>query len=241
MLAAYVSTIVTHLNWGSSYLVHDCYRRFIRPGRDERHYVTAGRISTLLLMVIGGFLTFALDTAQHAFQLLLSIGAGTGLLYLLRWFWWRVNAWCEIAAMVSSFVVALGFFIAERNGADIPASTSLLVTVAVTTGVWLATAWLAPATDHDTLLAFYKKVRPAGPGWRRIRDEAGVAPALDSMPLAFLGWTLGCLMVYGALFGTGSLLYGRRGPGVFWSAVFVLSAIGLLRLIPRLWSSASES
>jgi Na+/proline symporter len=241
MLAAYVSTIVTHLNWGSSYLVHDCYRRFIRPGEDEHHYVMMGRVSTLLLMIIGGFLTFELETAQQAFQLLLSIGAGTGLLYLLRWFWWRVNAWCEIAAMISSFVVALAFFIAAKQGAEVPTSTSLLVTVATTTAVWLATAWLAPATDRQTLLAFYRKVRPAGPGWRAVRAEAGVAPALDSIPQAFLGWTLGCLMVYGALFGTGSILYGRRGPAIFWVAVFAVSALGLLRLVPRLWSSASES
>jgi hypothetical protein len=143
--------------------------------------------------------------------------------------------------MVSSFVVSLAFFIAAKQGADISASTALLGTVSITTVVWLVTAWLAPPSDHETLLAFYTKIRPAGPGWRRLREESGVGPALDSMPLAFLGWTLGCLMVYGALFGTGSLLYGRRGPGVFWSAVFVLSAIGLLRLIPRLWSGARES
>ncbi len=105
MLAAYVSTIVTHLNWGASYLVHDLWRRFIRPGKPERHYIAVARVVTVLLMVVGGLLTLVLNTAQQAFQLLLSIGAGTGLLYLLRWFWWRINAWCEIAAMVSSFAV----------------------------------------------------------------------------------------------------------------------------------------
>lgn len=241
MLAAYVSTIVTHLNWGSSYLVHDCYRRFVKPGQDERHYVMAGRVTTLLLMILGGLLTFEIQTAQQAFQLLLSIGAGTGLLYLLRWFWWRVNAWCEIAAMISSFVVALGFFIASKQGVNVSTSTSLLATVGITTVVWLATAWLAPATDRKTLLAFYRKVRPAGPGWRSIREEAGVEPALDSISQAIAGWTLGCLMVYGALFGTGSLLYGRTGPGLFWGAVFVASAAGLLVLIPKLWSGAAET
>src|SRR6266508_4018832 len=116
LLAAYVSTMSTHLNWGTSYLVHDLYRRFIRPGRDERHYVLAGRIVTALLMVCAASLTFVLDTARSAFQLMLSVGAGTGLIYLLRWFWWRVNAWCEIAVMASSFLIAAGFALAARSG-----------------------------------------------------------------------------------------------------------------------------
>ena len=109
MLAAYRSTIETHLNWGTSYLVHDFYRRFLNTGASERHYVLAGRITTALLMICAASLTFALDTAKGAFELILSIGAGTGLIYLLRWFWWRVNAWAEIAAMVSSFLIATGF------------------------------------------------------------------------------------------------------------------------------------
>ncbi len=117
MLAAYVSTLSTHLNWGTSYLVHDIYRRFVKPGAEERHYVMVGRLVTAGLMVVAAFLTFVLDSARESFELLLSIGAGTGLLYLLRWFWWRVNAWSEIAAMASSFVVAIGFFIAKKAGA----------------------------------------------------------------------------------------------------------------------------
>jgi Na+/proline symporter len=116
MLAAYRSTIETHLNWGTSYLVHDLYRRFLRPDASERHYVFVGRVTTALLMIAAALLTFGLDTAKGAFDLILSIGAGTGLIYLLRWFWWRVNAWSEIAAMVSSFVVAVGFTVAARTG-----------------------------------------------------------------------------------------------------------------------------
>jgi len=235
LLAAYRSTIETHLNWGASYLVHDLYRRFLKPDASERHYVWAGRVTTALLMIAAASLTFALDTAAESFQLILGIGAGTGLLYLLRWFWWRVNAWSEVAAMVSSFLVALGFFIAKKWGHAVPATESLIITVVTTTIVWVATAFLTPPTDRETLLAFYRKVRPAGPGWREIRAESGVTAAPDSLPQALLGWVLGCTFIYAALFGTGSFLYGRTAQGVFWLVCFVIAAGGLLRLVPRLW------
>jgi Na+/proline symporter len=235
MEAAYRSTIMTHLNWGSSYLVHDFWRRFVRKDASERHYVFMGRLCTAMLMVLAALLTFVLDNAQHAFQLILSIGAGTGLLYLLRWFWWRINAWAEITAMAASFIVALGFFIAQRDGSSVSATTALLTTIAVTTVVWLLTTWFGPATDRATLLAFYRKVRPAGPGWRSIRAEAGVGPSPDSLPQAFLAWICGCFMVYGALFGTGSLLYGHTRTGAFWIIVGVAGAGGLLRMWPSLW------
>jgi len=120
LLAAYVSTISTHLNWGTSYLVHDFYRRFVKAGASEKHYVAVGRVVTALLMLFAALLTFVLQSARQSFELLMSIGAGTGLLYLLRWFWWRVNAWSEVAAMASSFLLALGFFVMARMGTDIP-------------------------------------------------------------------------------------------------------------------------
>ncbi len=240
MLAAYVSTIVTHLNWGASYLVHDFWRRFVRTDADERHYVTMGRIITVLLMIVGGALTFVLETAQQSFQLLLSIGAGTGLLYLLRWFWWRVNAWCEIAAMVASFSAALGFFIAQKQGVVMASHTPLLATVGITTVVWIITAFVSPPTDRATLLSFYRQVRPAGPGWADVRAEAQLPPSPDSLPQAFLAWMLGCLMVYGALFGTGSLLYGHTTIAVFWIVVFVVSALWLSRILSQLWSETSS-
>ena len=167
MLAAYRSTIETHLNWGTSYLVHDFYRRFLRPGASERHYVFAGRLVTALLMVCAALLTFALETARESFDLILSIGAGTGLIYLLRWFWWRINAWSEVAAMASSFLVALGFFAARKAGHAVPSYVALVSTVAVTTAVWLATAFFTAPTDRGKLLSFYRLVRPAGPGWKR--------------------------------------------------------------------------
>ena len=235
LLAAYRSTIETHLNWGTSYLVHDLYRRFLRKDATEKHYVFVGRVVTALLMICAAALTFALDTARESFQLILSVGAGTGLIYLLRWFWWRVNAWSEVAAMASSFLVALGFFVAGRLGTKVEAHVSLLVTVAATTVTWIAVTYLTRPTDRGTLVAFYRLVRPAGPGWGPVREEAGTGPSPDSLPQNLLGWVLGCLLVYAALFGAGSFLYGRTGLGVAWLAVFLSAGAGLLRIVPRLW------
>jgi solute:Na+ symporter, SSS family len=230
-LAAYRSTIETHLNWGTSYLVHDFYRRFVRRDATERHYVLVGRITTACLMVAAGIVTYALGTAKEAFDLILSVGAGTGLIYLLRWFWWRVSAWSEIAAMISSFVVAVGFFVARKNGFEVATDTSLLVTVAVTTVVWVVTTLVAPPTDRETLRSFYSLVTPAGPGWRSVRAETGLPASSDSMSQALAGWTLGCVFVYSALFGAGSLLFGHMPQFFVWLAVFAASGIGLFLVL----------
>lgn len=235
MLAAYRSTTETHLNWGTSYLVHDLYRRFLRPDMSEKHYVLVGRIVTALLLVSAGAFTFALNTAAATFTLLLSVGAGTGLLYLMRWFWWRINAWSELSAMASSFVVAIGFLIAQDTGHVFPDYVPLLVTVGVTTVVWIAVTMLTPPADQDTLVRFYRLVQPAGAGWRAIRDVAGIGESPDRLPDALLGWVLGCVMVYSALFGTGFLLYGARPQGFVLVGVCVVSVVWLAMLIPRLW------
>jgi len=240
LLAAYVSTISTHLNWGTSYIVHDFYRRFMRPGADERHYILVGRLVTAALMVVAASLTFVLDTAQASFNLLLSVVAGTVQKYLLRWYWWRINAWSEIAAMVSSFAVAVGFFVAGRSGVATAAHTSLLLTVAVTTVVWVAATYLTAPTDRRTLIEFYRLVRPAGGGWEPIRAEAAVGPSPDSVAHALLGWVLGCVVVYAALFGAGSFLYGRTSQGIMWTGVFVLAAAGMIPLVPALWRTATS-
>ena len=237
MLAAYVSTIATHLNWGTSYLVHDFYRRFLRPDADERHYVMVGRLVTAALMVIAALVTLVLDTARQAFDLLLSIGAGTGLLYLLRWFWWRVNAWSEIAAMVTSFLVAAGFTVMAKAGHPVPSHLALVTGVVVTTIAWVTTALATRPTDRERLIEFYTRVQPAGPGWGPIRAATGLAPSGDSLPHALLGWVLGVSFVYAALFGVGSFLYGRMPQAMVWLAVFVVSGGGLLHLVPRLWGS----
>jgi len=241
MLAAYVSTIATHLNWGTSYLVHDFYRRFVKAEASEKHYVLVARLMTAVLMLIAAGLTFVLESASRGFTLLLSIGAGTGLLYLLRWYWWRVNAWAEVAAMGGSFTTAVIFEIIRRTGTPIADHVSLLATVGVTSVVWIAAAFLGPKTDRATLVNFYKLVRPAGPGWKLVQAEAGVGPSPDSLPQAMLGWMLGCAFVYSALFGSGSFLYGNMAQGAVFSVVFVLSGFGVLKVLQGFWKTSSDN
>ncbi len=238
LLSAYVSTIVTHLNWGTSYLVHDFYRRFVNGGADEKHYVMVGRIVTALLMAVASLVTYQLDTASSGFQLLLSIGAGTGLLYLLRWYWWRVNAAAEIAAMAGSFAIAIGLFIASKNGAQISATTTLLTTVFATTAIWIIAAFVGPKTDPKVLDKFYRLVRPAGPGWEDVRKATGLAASPDSLPQAMLGWVMGVLFVYAALFGVGAFLFGNTTLALSWLVVFVVSGAMVLKVLQGFWLSA---
>jgi Na+/proline symporter len=235
LLAAYVSTISTHLNWGTSYLVHDLYRRFLKPEATERHYVLAGRVVTAALMAAAGSLTLVLESARATFELLLSIGAGTGLLYLLRWFWWRINAWSEIAAMASSFLLAVGLVALRRRGLSPSPHVSLVVTVSVTTLVWIATTFLTAPTDKATLEAFYRRVRPAGPGWSAVRAACGGISPADDMGTAFVGSLASCALVYSALFGTGHLLMGHAAAAAISAVIFLLSATVMIRAIVRLW------
>lgn len=236
LTAAYISTISTHLNWGTSYLVHDFYRRFMKPGASEAHYVWAGRLVTVVLMILAAFFTLTLETAREVFDLLLAIGAGTGLLYLLRWFWWRINAWSEIVAMATSFLLALALFLARRAGYELPAHHALLLTIAITTAAWLAATWFGPPTDRRTLISFYKLARPAGPGWREIRSEAGNLPPGDELRSAFVGTLAGCVLVYGALFGSGHLLIGNTTWAALFLAVTIGSAVVLRGAIKRSWA-----
>ena len=236
LLAAYVSTISTHLNWGTSYLVHDLYRRFLKPDATERHYVMAGRVVTALLMIAAGLLTLVLESARGTFNLLLSIGAGTGLLYLLRWFWWRINAWSEIAAMASSFVLAVGLLLLERNGVTVPSHLSLIVTVAVTTLVWLAATFLTPPTDGATLRRFYTLARPSGPGWTAVRHACGDLAPSEDLHAAFVGWVASCVFVYSALFGAGLLLMDRTMPAAIALVLLVASGAVTWRSVSRMWA-----
>ena len=190
-------------------------------------------------MICAALMTYALGTAKEAFDLILSVGAGTGLLYLLRWFWWRVSAWSEISAMVSSFIVALGFFIARKMGHDVPESVSLLITVASTTIVWVATTILGPAEDRTTLIRFYSLVRPSGPGWTPIAAEAHVTAQTDGISRALLGWVMGCAFVYSALFGTGSFLYEHWPQFFAWLVVFLLSGAGVAWVLSGFWDAES--
>ena len=242
LIAANSSTILTHLNWGASYLVHDFYRRFINREASERHYVWVGRLATVGLFVCASGLTFALDTAKDAFDIILQIGAGTGLLYLLRWFWWRINAWCEVVAMISSFAVSLALLLLNKYGISLSTHVALLITVAVTTICWMAAAFLCPQTNRETLVSFYRKVRPFGPGWRRIRLEAGITDeeaqaAHENIPLALVGWVAGCTVIWSGLFTIGNLLYGRLAATLFLLLVFVVAGSVLVAVINRLWST----
>jgi Na+/proline symporter len=245
LIAANSSTILTHLNWGASYLVHDCYRRFIRRDASERHYVRAGRVVTVLLFISSSLLVYLLDTAKDAFDVILQVGAGTGLLYLVRWFWWRVNAWCEVVAMISSFAVSVAILVMARNGVALSSHVALVVTVAVTTVCWVATAWLGPQTDQAVLVEFYRKVRPVGPGWEHVRRLAGLpadaSPEAGKIPLALLGWTAGCAAIWSALFTVGNLLYLRLGAATALLAVFVVSAAVLAAVARRLWGASTSA
>jgi len=242
LVAANSSTILTHLNWGASYLVHDFYRRFIRKNETERHYVRAGRVATIILFVLSSAMVFVLQTAQDSFNIIVQVGAGTGLLYLLRWFWWRINAWCEIVAMISSFSISVAWVLLHRAGINLGTHPELVLSVAFTTACWITTAYIAPQTDRGVLVEFYKKVRPFGPGWKTIRREAGISDAeaalytrKDNVPLAMLGWVSGVAVVWSGLFTVGNVLYGRTGYALALIAVFVLSGTVLIRVVRRLW------
>jgi Na+/proline symporter len=220
LIAANSSTILTHLNWGASYLVHDFYRRFVRPDATEHHYVAAGRVATVILFVASSGMVFLLDTAKDSFNLLLQVGAGTGLLYLVRWFWWRVTAWCEIVAMVSSFVISIVFLLLGRNGVVIGTAQQLIITIAVTTVCWIATAYLGPPTDPEVLKRYFEKVHPGTENFR----------------LALTGWVSGCLLIWSALFTVGNVLYGRYNYAAMLGALFLVSAVTVIGVVRRLWN-----
>ncbi|MCX6919889.1 MAG: Na+:solute symporter [Verrucomicrobia bacterium] len=247
LLAANSSTILTHLNWGSSYLVHDFYRRFIKKDGSEGHYVNVGRLSTVLLYVVAALLSLTLSSAQQAFQILLSIGAGTGLIYIARWFWWRVSAWCEIVAMVMSLVTSLVVPLAMPT-ADF--ATVTMVQVGITTLAWLITAYVGPQTDPATLISFYRKVKPAGPGWTAVRSAAGVTEVEvateNRSGAAFVGWIAGCVVIWSALFAIGNFLYASGDPSrlrMAWilTAVLVVSGYALLKVTRQLWADSTAS
>lgn len=234
LAAAYMSTISTHLNWGSSYLVDDCYRRFLVTDRDDRHYVRAARVSTVFLTAVAAALSLWLENAYQAFQIMLQVGAGTGLIYLLRWFWWRVNAWSELSGMVISFLVALYFQFghAALGFAPLSGSATLVIGVAMTTAGWLLVTMLTPPTDAATLQAFYDRIRPMGRGWARVIHVPRDRPRED-LTAALLCWFLGCVVVYAAMFATGLLLYGRIAGGLVLTAVATAAGFWLLRTLPR--------
>ena len=193
-----------------------------------------------MLYVVAALLSLVLETAQDAFEVLISIGAGTGLLYLLRWYWWRINAACEVVAMASSFTISVVFFTMKKAGHAMPFAQTVLLSVAFTTVCWVVTAFVSAPTSRERLIAFYRKVYPAGPGWRKIREEAGVSESEaalhgDNMGQATLGWIAGCLTIWSSLFAIGNFLYGRTPTALLLTAVFVASGSVLLYVVNRLW------
>ena len=236
LAAAYMSTISTQLNWGSSYVVSDFYRRFVNQGASDRQLVAVGRLSTVGLMVLGAFVALQLDTAGQGFQILLQIGAGTGLIFLLRWFWYRVNVWSELAGMTISFMVALYFAWGHaRLGFEpMPASMQLVIGVAVTTVVWVAVTLVTPPASRETLQAFYDRIQPMGKGWGRVVRVGDGSRDRGTITASFLAWFLGCVLVYAALFGTGYLLYGQFVWAVLALGVSAAASVWLFRLLPRI-------
>ena len=243
LAAAYMSTISTHLNWGASYVVDDVYRRFVAPDREERDYVKVARVSTVALIVLSSFVGLQLETAMQAFQILLQIGAGTGLVFLLRWFWWRINTWSEISAMVISFLVAVyfGFLHTPLGFTKWDPSAELVVGVAVTTVGWLVVTFLTPPVDTETLKDFHTRIQPLGKGWEAVVPRKR-EPAQDGdvdtgqggeLAAGLLSWFLGCVMVYAALFGTGFLLYGNMVWGLAGLILATVAGWGVLKLLPR--------
>jgi Na+/proline symporter len=222
--AAYMSTIATQLNWGASYLVNDVYRRFMKPSATERHYVAVSRVATVLLFLGSLLVTSQLQTVEGAWKFLIALGAGTGLVLILRWYWWRINAWSEISAMVASFATSLvalntipGRFPAGDPRAD---SWVLLVTVAVSTVVWLAVTFLTAPESEATLEGFYRRVRPGGPGWVRVSTRAGFGrEPIPGGALAWSNWVAGVVAVYASLFGIGKVVFGYTGTGLVMLAV----------------------
>ena len=241
--AAFMSTIATHLNWGASYLVNDFYRRFVRRGDSESHYVLMSRLATLVLTVISAAVAFRIESIGGAWKLLIVTGAGTGGVLLLRWYWWRINAWSEVSAMIAAFVVSLLLQTAGGLDSDQPRDFAYIVltTVAVTTAVWLAVTYLTRPESEATLEAFYRRTRPSRTGWGPVAARAAdVRPSADGLA-NLLDWFAGCVLVYGALFGVGKLLLHETAPGVLLIAIATIAGVVIYRdLARRGWKTVVE-
>ena len=239
LIAAFMSTISTHLNWGSSYLVHDFYRRFFVTDKSEKHYVFIGRVFTVLLMIISAFFALYLNNSLQAFGIILQIGAGTGLIFILRWFWYRINVYSELTAMIVSFLVALAFeFIIPNN---FSVEEKLIIGVTITTISWLIVTMVTPPSNIETLQNFYKKIQPGGPGWQKIVNESedngiiitGKKEKWD-VPSGILCMVFGSISVYSILFGIGYILYSKITLGLVFILISAFSVVILMKFWKRL-------
>ena len=225
LIAAFMSTMSTQLNLGASYLVNDFYHRFIKPDASEKQLVMVGRLFTVVSIILGGGLGLLLTSAGQAFTLLLMIGAGTGMIYILRWFWWRINAYTEIVAMVSSIIIA-GYFNFANVGLE--GWQKIIIGAVLTTIVWILATYFTPPDDEETLRNFVKKVNPGGPGWTKYSD--GISSEPWPVPNGILCMVLGCVAVYGFLLGVGQLIYGQTGLGIIICGLGTVSSFGLYKL-----------
>ena len=224
--AAYMSTTSTQMNWGSSYIVNDFYRRFIKADASESHYVFASRVATFITMILSLIVTYFMNRITSGWELVLMLGAGTGLVYILRWYWWRINAWSEIAAMAAALIVSLGLQWSGTFDMATPLgfAQTMLTTVGIATAVWLTATFVTAPEPDDKLMAFYRRVHPAGPGWSDVARRSGLPPAAAAERLApsFVNWILGIAVVYSTLFALGQMLFGS------WSAGFALAGVALV-------------
>ena len=251
LIAAYMSTISTQLNWGSSYIVFDFYKQQINPDASEKQMVAVGRISTVVLMVLSAFLALALQNALQLFELLLAFGAGTGLIFILRWFWWRINSWSEITAMFASGILSIllkttslgPFLFAEETG-FFPDWAEYPFIVVVTTTIWLIATFITQPESKEVLRSFYKEIQPGGPGWAKVVKEAKtdnveiVRPNEKwSVPSGITAMILGCVMIYSIMFATGYWIYGKTTPAMVLTGVAFVSGFLLLKAWNRLKSN----
>jgi solute:Na+ symporter, SSS family len=231
--AAYMSTIGTHLNWGASYLVNDVYLRFIRPKASRRSQVIASRFATVTLMLLSLVVMAYLESVEQGWKLLIGLGAGTGAVFILRWYWWRINAWSEISAMAASFVTSVILHFTGVNATDTSSgdyALAMLITVGATTIVWLTVTFLTSPESNAVLDRFYRRVRPGGRGWRPVSERLGFGD--DRIPggaLSAVNWVAGVVAVFTALFGVGAFLTGTKLQGMLYTG----TAIAAFALIMR--------
>jgi SSS family solute:Na+ symporter len=235
--AAYMSTIGTQLNWGASYVINDFYRRFIQREASERHYVVASQVVTLLLMIVSLVVTFYMESIGGAWKLLLVTGAGTGTVLLLRWFWWRINAWSEVSAMITAAVISIFLQLVLRWDSDQPRDFAylMLVTVGTTSLVWIVVTMLTSPEPMEKLIAFYRRVRPEGPGWNDIAARADLAEshAQGRLSLQFVNWILGCALIYGSLFGIGKLIFKEWATAALYLLIAIVAGVLISRNLSR--------
>jgi Na+/proline symporter len=241
--AAYMSTIGTQLNWGASYLVNDVYKRFLVKGKIEKHYVKTSQLVTMLLMILSVVVTFFMDSIADAWKILMALGAGTGLVYILRWFWWRINAWSEISAMIAAFMTSIilqfGFHYDEGNPREF--AYLLLITVSITTVVWLAVTFLTKSEPREILFSFYRRVRPNPTMWGSIAKEAAdVIPQKDGV-FNLVNWICGIAMIYAFLFGIGKVILGGIESGaIFIIFGFIFGSVIYFNMNKHGWEKISE-